>query len=319
MGIKNFYMKTFHQDAYEKIEKEYQNSCRYYSAGLNLFLQQKKLKNDPDDYDMKIVVSEHEEDIKIYHTYTQRSTAYPDAVWLYTKEHPLDIEVAQFVNENEELFKLTQEFYKATKNTTPGQYRAFGLTEKDRNIVDAELSERKTLLIDYLNVINQVPEPEEEERKVEAYTIDVKENKNSYLDSELNPNEKVFVIDDGTWGDYINHVNDCINKRIRIKDDFNLIHSNKFLITRCYKETSFDGGITIKSIYEIKKDSPLKQYVSVCNTARRFAEVEYPQAYQYFVDQGIFKPYDPKLSLIDCLYIVSHVEMLKKRQAEGTL
>jgi len=317
MGLKNFYMKTFHQDAYGKIEETYQNSCRYYAAGLNLFLQQKKLKNDPDDYDMKTIVSENEEEIKIYHTYTQRNTSFPDAVWLYTKQHPLNIETAQFVNENEELFDLTQRFYQVTKQTTPGQYRAFGLTEEDRNKVDAELSDRKKLLIDYLSVINESPEKTVEESKVEAYTIDVKENKKAYLENELNTDEKVFVIDEDTWGDYVSHVNDSMNKRLCIKNDFDLIHDNKFLITRCYKETGYEGGISIKTIYEMKKDSPLKQYVSVCNTARRFAESEYREAYKYFENQGILKPYNPELSLIDCLYIVSHVEMLKKRQAEN--
>ena len=316
MGLKNLYMKTFHQDAYGKIEEIYQNSCRDYAAGLNLFLQQKKMKNDPNDYDMKTIVSEHEEDIKIYHTYTQRSTAFPDAVWLYGKEHPLNIETAQFVNDNEELFDLTQRFYKATKETSPGQYRAFGLTENDRNRVDAELSERKALLIDYLSVINEEHESPVEESKVEAYTIDVNENKKSYLENELNTDDKVFVIDNETWGDYVSHVTNCMNKHLCIKDDIKLIHSNKALITRCYQETGFEGGITIKTIYELKKDSPLKQYINVCNTARRFAESEYKDAYQYFVNQGIHKPFNPGLSLIDCLYIVSHVEMLKKRQAE---
>ena len=316
MGLKNFYMKTFHQDTYGKIEETYQNACRYYAAGLNLFLQQKNMKNDPNDYDMKTIVSEHEEDIKIYHTYTQRNTAFPDAVWLYGKKHPLNIETAQFVNDNEELFDLTQRFYKATKDTTPGQYRAFGLTEDDRNSVDADLSERKALLIDYLNVIHEEHESPVEESKVEAYTIDVSENKKSYLANELNPDENVFVIDDETWGDYVGHVTNCMSKHLNIKDDIHLIHSNKALITRCYSETGFEGGITIKTIYELKKDSPLKQYINVCNTARRFAEVEYRDAYQYFVNQGILKPFTPDLSLIDCLYIVSHVEMLKKRQAE---
>jgi len=309
-------MKTFHGDAFEKVEEAYKRICSNNAKGLDLFLTQKNLKKDDNDFDMKTVVAEHEEDIQVYDTYTQRNAAYPDAVWLYTKQNPLNVETAQFVNDNEPLLELTQNFYKATKNMMPGQYRAFGLTEEDRDKVDAELSSRKKSVLDYLAVINKEKPAEEDKPKVEAYTIDAKENKKGYLETELNPNEPVFVIDDDTWGDYVAHVNECMQKKIRIKEDLKLVQDNKYLITRCYQETGFEGGITIKTIYEIKRDSPLRQYVDVCNTARRFAETEYSSAYKYFVSQGALKSYHPQLSLIDCLYVVSHVETLKKKQAE---
>lgn len=308
-------MKTFYGDKYGLVEEAYKNICSNFPSGLELFLKLQNQKNNEGNYDLKLLISEHEDDIKIYDEYTKNNVQYPNAVMLYTNTHTLCVESAQFINSNVPLIQLTEEFYKATKNTKPGQYRAFGLTEKDRDIVDESLSQRKTLLLRYLAVLEAEENQEEDDKpKVEAYTIDAKENKKTFLDNELNGDDKVFVINEDTWGEYVSHVVYCIKNAIRIKEDFNLIHRNKFLITRCYQETNYTGGITIKSIYEIKRDSPLKQYVDVCNTARKFAEAEYSAAYANLVGKGVFKPYTSELPLIDCLYIVSHVELLKKQQ-----
>lgn len=316
MGLKNLYMKTFYGDKYGQIEDIYKNVCISYPSGLEIFLKLRNMKNKEGDFDLKQLISEHEEDIKIYDEYTKNQAKFPNAVMLYTNANSLNVDSASFINANTELMELTETFYKATKNTKPAQYRAFGLTERDRDIVDAELNQRKRLLISYLDTINTEINKDEDDSKpkVEAYTIDAKENRKQFLNSELNGDENVFVIDDTTWQDYINHIVYCVKNHIRIKEDFNLVHKNKYLITRCYQETGYNGGITLSTIYEIKRDSPLKQYVDVCNTAQKFAENEYSAAYTKLVDSGVFKPYNSMLSLIDCLYIVSHVELLKRQQ-----
>ncbi|MCR5313161.1 MAG: hypothetical protein K6E54_05895 [Bacteroidaceae bacterium] len=309
-------MKTFYSDKFSQVEDAYKNICCSYPNGLDLFLKLQNLKNSEGNYDLKLLISEHEEEIGVYEEYTKNSSTYPNAAMLYINKHPLNVDSARFINENLTLIQLTEEFYKATKKTTPCQYRAFGLTERDRDEVDESLSQRKSLLLKYINVLEAAKGEDEEESKpkVEAYTIDAKDNKISYLENELNGDDSVFVIDETTWGEYINHVVFCMKNAIRIKDDIKLIHKNKFLITRCYREVGYNCGITIKSIYEIKKDSPLKQYVDVCNTARRFAEQDYSSAYKSLVSRGVFKAFHPELSLIECLYIVSHVELLKKQQ-----